>query len=365
MIRLFQFFGLGLLLLMALNGLSWVLDDGSWDQSMRARLSAIQGHEAVTLGGSVGVGVRYPHMCVDGADYYWSNQDLFEVTAVADLILEGPSPPRYWFVVAAPTAQAYDNGASASELGAHRRQIHRLMFRHGRFDMVGGDWRQVLVTALTPALGYDAWGSRFHLLLRRILLTPSPTPDPSIYRAERDLIKLDPAVAASEAEAFMEGRSAHFDRMAYYDASISRRSEAALLSMHRRIRARGGTMILVVPPMTEAVRTPTERLLRRQVREFEAMTRRLGAQGVVVSDHWRDPAFGQRYDLFADIIHLNGAGAEAFSRSLASQLRSQGVLPATTCGAAQGAGKPSFPATPGDEIVNDVRVRLPLGEFNE
>lgn len=137
MIRLLQFFGLGFLLLMALNGLSWLIDDTGEHRQMRDAVPAIQGREAVTLGGSIGVGVRFPQMCLDGADYYWNGQDLFEVAAVADMILDGPSPPRYWIVVAAPTAQSYDNGAPASERGGRRREFHRLLFRNGRFGTVG------------------------------------------------------------------------------------------------------------------------------------------------------------------------------------------------------------------------------------
>ncbi len=352
MIRLVQFFGLGFLLLMALNGLSWLIDDTGEQRQMQSALSVIQGHDAVTLGGSVGVGVRYPHMCVDGADYYWNGQDLFEVEALIDLILDGPSPPRHWFVVAAPTAQSIDNGAAASDRGSRRREVHRLLFRHGRFGMIGGDWRQVLVTAVTPALGYEAWGSRFRAQLLRIRLAAGPAHP--IDLTARDLITLDPAVAAADAEAFTARRAAHLERLEYYDGSIPRRSEQALLRSHRRIQARGGTMILVVPPMTEAVRTVTERDLGQQVREFEAMVRRLAAQGVVVSDHWRDPAFGRSYDLFADNQHLNDTGAEAFSRSLAMDLRSRGVLPEATCGAGRGVETSGFPTTSRHEMGNYV-----------
>jgi len=348
MIRLLQFFGLGFGLLMALNALSWLVDDTGEHRRMRAALPAIQGRDAVTLGGSVGVGVRYPAMCVDGADYYWNGQDLFEVAAVADLILDGPSPPRYWIVVAAPTAQSYDNGAAASERGGRRREFHRLLFRHGRFDMIGGDWRQVLITALTPALGYDAWAGRFQTLGHRIGLADAPPPpDPTA----RDLLTLDPAAASAEAEAFTRRQAAHLERMTYYEDGVAARSEKALLRMHRRIRESGGTMILVVPPMTEAVRAATDREMSREVRGFKDMARRLAAEGVVVADHWRDPVFGRRYDLFADNQHLNGAGAEAFSRSLAAELRGRSVLPPTAC---PGGGPTVFPTTVGREMLPGV-----------
>lgn len=348
MIRLLQFFGLGFVLLMLLNGLSWLVDDAGDLRRMQADLAGVQGREAVTLGGSVGTAIRYPQMCLDGADYYWNGQDLFEVAAVAGLILDGPAPPKYWIVVAAPTAQAYDNGAPASERGGRRREFHRLLFRHGRFGMIGGDWRQVLVTALTPALGYDAWGGRFHNLLHRA--GPASASPPA--GAEP---KVDPATAEAEADDYASRQAAHLERMAYYDGSIARRSEAALTGLNRRIRARGGTMILVVPPMTEAVRTSTGKRLGLEVRGFEAMIGRLAAQGVVVSDHWRDPAFGRRYDLFADNQHLNGAGARAFSRRLGAELRDRGVLPAAPCGLEAGTAAASFPATSGHARVDDVR----------
>ena len=353
MIRLLQFFGLGFLLLMLLNGLSYLVDDTGEQRYIQAALPAVQGREAVTLGGSVGVGVRYPQMCLDGADYYWDGQDFFEVAAIADLILDGPSPPRYWFIMAAPTAQSYDNGAPASERGGRRREFHRLLFRHGRFGMIGGDWRQVIVTALTPALGYDAWGGRFHTLLHHVGLAGAPPARSD--GAARDRLRVDPATAASDAESFTERQAGHLERMAYYNASVAHRSEQALLRLNRRIRAGGGTMILVIPPMTEVVRTTTERKLGGEVRAFAAITGRLAAEGVVVSDHWRDPAFGRRYDLFADNQHLNGAGAAAFSRALAAELRARRVLPTATCSAGQGAGEFGFPATSGHEMVDDVR----------
>lgn len=353
MIRLFQFLGLGFVLLMMLTAVSWLVEDTGDQRQMRETLPAIEGRDAVTLGGSTGNGIRYPQMCLDGADYYWNAQDFFEVAAVADLILERPSPPRYWLVVAAPTAQSYDNGAPASERGARRREIYRLMFRNGRFGTIGGDWRQLLVTIFTPALGYDAWGGRFHRVLHRMGLADAPPPP--IDWAARDLLTVDPDLAASEAEVFTQRQAEHLERVAYYDGTVARRSEQALAAMNRRIRARGGTMILVIPPMTEAVRASTERKMPRRVREFDAIVARLAADGVIVSDHWDDPAFARRYDLFVDNQHLNGAGAAAFSRSLGAELRARGVLPTAACGGAQGIEASDFPTTSGHEKVDDVR----------
>ncbi len=353
MIRLVQFFGLGFLLLMVLNGLSWIIDDTGEHRQMREALPAIQGREAVSLGGSIGVGLRFPEMCVDGADYFWNGQDLFEVEAVADLILDGPAPPRYWFVVAAPTAQSYDNGAQASERGGRRREFHRLLFRHGRFGMVGGDWRQVLITALTPALGYDAWAGRFQMLRHQMGLAEAPPPPTD--RAARDRLTLDPARAGPEAEAFTDRQAVQLQRMAYYDSSIPRRSEEALIRINQRIAATGGTMIVVTPPMTEAVRESTMREMGDQVRGFEAMLARLAEDGVVVSNHWRDPAFAESHDLFADNQHLNRAGAQVFSRSLADELRDRDILPAAACSYGQAVETAGFQTTSGHEILDDAR----------
>lgn len=363
MIRLFQFLGLGFVLLMALAAVSWLIDDTGDQRQMREALPAIPGRDAVTLGGSTGNGIRYPLMCIDGADYYWNAQDFFEVAAVADLILERPSPPRYWLVVAAPTAQSYDNGAPASERGARRREIYRLLFRNGRFGMIGGDWRQWLVTIFTPALGYDAWGGRFHRVLHEVGLADAPSPP--IDWAARDRITVDPNLAASDAEAFTQRQAEHLERVDYYDPTVARRSEQALARLNQRIRAHGGTMILVIPPMTEAVRTSTERRMGRRVREFDGVVARLAADGVVVSDHWRDPAFARRYDLFVDNQHLNGAGAEAFSRLLAVELRSRGVLPPSTCNVAQAAETSASPQPPDMRRWPVFAEVLHRGELNE
>tara|TARA_R110000782_G_scaffold9706_5_gene31042 strand:+ start:250 stop:1110 length:861 start_codon:yes stop_codon:yes gene_type:complete len=268
-------------------------------------------------------------MCLDGADFFWNGQDLFEAAALAELILEQPRPPRYWIIVAAPSAQSYDNGGVASPRAGRRREIHRLMFRQGHYGMIGGDWRQLIVTAVTPALGYDAWGERFHQLLARTGVVPE-RPARVGQRANME-VTLDPLTAADKAEAFTGTQAENLARTAYYDPTVARRSTRAMLALNRHIQDAGGVMILVTPPMTLPVRQSTLRALPDQVVEFEAMQAQLIHEGAVVSNHWDDAAYGEAWSLYTDNQHLNGAGADQFSVHLAQALRAKGVLPNSTC----------------------------------
>lgn len=322
--RILLFFGVGFVLLLGLNGLSQLSDGPGQLAAMRSGLDRLQGREAVSLGGSIGRAISFPDMCLNGEPYYWNNQDLFEVAALADLILDRPSPPRYWFVVAAPTSEFYDNGAQGSQFAAVRREVHQLMFRHGRFGMIGGDWRQQLVAALTPALGYRDWMARRNAAFRTLGIGAAPPP-------VRKTVVLDPALAEPQAADLARQWRERLERIAYYDSTTPARSTRVLLRMNRRIRAAGGVMILVVPPMTGPMRTASARRLGPQVRAFDRLLERLEADGVVVSRRWADPAFARRYDLYSDSMHLNRTGAARFSRSLAAELRLRRALPMVSC----------------------------------
>lgn len=327
--RLIQFFALGFVLLMGLNALGWSLGDRSEVADMEQALQEMDGREAVSLGGSIGRGVDFPGLCLDGTDFYWNGQDLFEAAAMATLMLEQPDPPRYWFVVAAPSAQSYDNGGPASERAGRRRDVYRLMFRHGRFGMIGGDWRQLAVTALTPALGYDAWGERFHQLAAWAGVK-APLPRAPDRRFDGDGT-LDPATAAADAEAFSADQAGNLSRVAYYDSSIPRRSTETLLELNRRVQAADGIMILVTPPMPSTIRESTRRVSPGQIEGFERMSARLARDGVVIANHWEAPEFSEAWDLFKDNQHLNNAGARLFSGHLSMTLRNSGVLPPAPC----------------------------------
>jgi hypothetical protein len=327
--RLIQFFALGFALLMALNALGWALGDRSEVADMERALQATDGREAVSLGGSIGRGVDFQALCLDGSDFYWNGQDLFEAAALATLILEQPKPPRYWFVVAAPSAQSYDNAGTASPRAARRRDVHRLMFRHGHFGMIGGDWRQLIVTALTPALGYDAWGERFHHLMARAGVLPPLPPGPG--RGFNGDATLDPATAPADAAEFSAEQARNLARVAYYDLTIPHRSTQALLDLNRRIRAAGGVMILVTPPMPATIRESTRRHSPEQIEGFERMSARLAQDGVVVANHWAVPEFAEAWNLFKDNQHLNDAGARLYSVQLAMALRNKGVLSSGSC----------------------------------
>lgn len=329
--QIIAFLAIGLVLFLGLNRLSEVFPERQGDLTrMHAALSRVPGRQAVTLGGSIGADVDYAAMCLDGADFYWDSQDLFEVAAFADLMLDRPAPPRYWLVMAAPTAEGIDNGSKASGRAGHRRLMHRFLAQAGKPGLINGDWREAFLATAVPALRDDVW--RPHLLALAHLAGVGPGPAPASAGARpRALLRLDPAVSAATAPADVQRRAERLARIAYYDPHVPEQSTEALLRMNARIRARGGTMILVVPPMPTTVREATIKGLGPTVRDFNHRLERLARAGVVIVDHWADPAFAGRYELFQDNEHLNHDGAALFSRRLAEDLRARGVLPAAAC----------------------------------
>jgi hypothetical protein len=326
------FFVLGFALLFGLSSIGRALDDQSEFADMKAGLARVEGHEAVSLGGSVARAIDFSALCLDGTEYYWNSQDTFEVAGVVDLMLSRPSPPRLWFLVLAPTAQAYNNGAAASRSVQHRRNVHQLMLDSGHLNPIDGDWRQAVVTAVTPALGYEAWGQRLRVALYRLGLAREPVrPVPWNVRPDTGL---DPEQAAVDAVTSAMDQADYLDSIAYRDGDVAERSSRALHRINRRIRARGGTLFIIVPPMTEPIRTQTSARVGPEVDTFDRLLDSLAGEGVVVSRHWDDPDWAGRFDLFFDITHLNRAGAARFSRQLAAELRDAGALPAAECPAA-------------------------------
>jgi hypothetical protein len=184
-----------------------------------------------------------------------------------------------------------------------------------------------MTTALLPPLGYTEWTPR--LVRAAEGLTGRRLREPATANIAPQT--LDPAQAAFEAHATLAKTRIFLGRVAYYDSGVARRAEAALLRMHRAIRARGGQMVLVVPPIPREARAEVSRIFRPDVIGFRAMADRLAADGVIVAWHWDDPAFDGRHALFRDTEHLSDAGAALFSRALGDELRGRGLLPPANC----------------------------------
>jgi hypothetical protein len=326
-----KFFALGLLLLVLLNWLSQLPPEARAEvEEIEARLAQIPGHRAVLLGGSSAVAVDFPSLCLDGIPFQHDVQDLFEVAALGGLILERPNPPRYWFVEALPTAQLVDNGSRAAETIRPRRNLYRAMFALGDYRLIAGDWRQAFIAFAAPSLGSGAWSAHFERGARLLGLSVSAAPG-----AGAPALPHSAAEFAANAPAEALERKQVLRRMDYYDPDIGARAERALQDLNARIRARGGVMILVVPPMPQAASRATLAALPREVAQFAAMLRRLAARGAFIADDWTGP-LAARPELFRDAMHLNPAGAAIFSRRLGANLRARNILPpAPACGGAR------------------------------
>jgi hypothetical protein len=320
-----QFFAGALLLLVGLNVLSqWPAESHAEIDAMTETIGRMQGHRAVSLGGSSAVAIDFRALCIEGVPFYHNAQDLFEIATLGNLILDRPRPPKYWFVETLPTAQLVDNGSQGAEYFQVRRDVYRAAFALGDHRLIAGDWRQAFVAAAAPSLGSTAWHAQFQRLWRWLGVASAAQPTETEYARLKMTADQENRRAPGDAN---DRRSALY-RMRYYDPDIGTRAEATLQQLNARIRASGGVMIVVVPPSPDATRAATIARMPNEVAQFDHMLRRLQRQGAVVADHWADP-LARQIGLFRDPTHLNGWGVSRFSRQLGTELRKKGILPAT------------------------------------
>ena len=119
--RLILFLVLALALIVGLNIVSRVFDDGRQIDAMNALLDETSGKEAIIVGSSVGGAIRFDTLCLDGADFFFVIQDVFETQAMVELVLSRPDPPKKWFLALSPGATLYNNAVPASGRSHNRR----------------------------------------------------------------------------------------------------------------------------------------------------------------------------------------------------------------------------------------------------
>lgn len=329
--KIILFFAIGAVLLFGLNLLSQAPAAARRDaEEARRAFAHIAGRAAVTLGGSIGRSIDYRQLCIDGAPFYHDAQDIFEQAALTDLILDRVArPPRYWFVTLLPSAQSADNGSQGSSRAEPRRRTYRLLFDEGRLALIDGDWRQAFVTKFAPSLGAGAWQVHADIVLRAIGVT-RPISASQIAAGNRETL-LDPGMAAALAADEALTQKEFLRQIAYYDPDVSKRATAALIGMNRKIRARGGTMIVVVPPVSAQLREEMNAVMPEQIREFGQILGKLEADNAIIASYWITPSIAEQAANFHDNTHLGAAGSATFSRMMAKNLRARGVLPPQTC----------------------------------
>jgi hypothetical protein len=324
--QIVAFFGIGLLLLAALNWLAR-LPGGDWrEREMRERLAAMPGRPAVSIGSSIANGFNMAQLCPSGLEYHLT-QDAFEMQAAVDFALARPRPARLWIALVAPSIQSWDNGSPGAGWPGHRMTSYRALYSQGYRGLIGGDWRRALTANLMPAIGDEAWRPHmrwlFDLVRGRRAEAPGGVPPGLADRAgwvAQMQERLDPRIAAAFANERAATRAANLRRIAYYTPDVERHASAALIDMNAAIRRSGGRLVVVVPPMTREAREATARHMPEQIGGLRSLLERLTRAGALVRDHWADPRFEGRYDLFRDNEHLNFAGGAAFSRILAADL---------------------------------------------
>lgn len=327
--RLILFLVLALALIVGLNIVSRVFDDGRQIDAMNALLDETSGKEAIIVGSSVGGAIRFDTLCLDGADFFFVIQDVFETQAMVELVLSRPDPPRKWFLALSPGATLYNNAIPASGRSHNRRITYRFLFENGRYGLIDGDWRQYAVTRISPALGYQDWRRRFQQMLVTVGLRPPARPiDSLIWRLEGTL---DPALEDGLADGQVSDRLTDINSIAYYDPGVSGRAADAISAIHAQIRAAGGQLYIIVPPASPQMQASTRRHMDADLQTLWRSLDRIEGQGAVVINAWRDPARIYPAELFVDPNHMNPEGARLFSRDIATALEARGHAEGATC----------------------------------
>jgi len=327
--RLILFLVLAVALVAGLNIVSRVFDDDRQIDAMNALLHDTSGKDAIIVGSSVGGAIRFDTLCLDGADFFFVLQDVFETEAMVELVLSRPDPPRTWFLALSPGATFYNNAIPASGRSHNRRITYRFLFDNGRHGLIDGDWRQYAVTRVSPALGYQDWRKRFQQMLVTVgLRSPAKPIDTLIWRLDGTL---DPALEGSLADGQVSDRMSDVNAIAYYDPGVSERAAQAITDIHAHIRGAGGQLYIIVPPASPQMQAATRRHMGAELQTLWQSLDRIEGQGAVVINAWRNPARLYPAELFVDPNHMNPEGARLFSRDIAARLKSRGQAEATTC----------------------------------
>ena len=327
--RLIRFLVLALALIVGLNIVSRVFDDGRQIDAMNALLDETSGKEAIIVGSSIGGAIRFDTLCLDGADFFFVLQDVFETQAMVELVLSRPDPPQKWFLALSPGATLYNNAIPASGRSHNRRITYRFLFENGRHGLIDGDWRQYAVTRISPALGYQDWRRRFQQMLGTVGLRPPARPiDSLIWRLEGTL---DPALEDGLADGQVSDRLTDINAIAYYDPGVSGRAVEAISDIHAQIRAAGGQLFIIVPPASPQMQANTRRHMDADLQTLWRSLDRIEGQGAVVINAWRDPARIYPAELFVDPNHMNPEGARLCSRDIAAALEAHGHAEGATC----------------------------------
>ena len=283
---------------------------------------------AVNFGGSVGKSLRFSELGIAGVDFSFNGQDLLENEAMMEVVLARARALRQVFLAANPVSMLLDNAWSEPHI---RRQYYRILATDRGWRPIGGDWSNLVQGRLLPLARLDRWRGP----LAAAFAPWTGAAPPRQATEPPGLAPEAPAGTADSRDRLLRGNSvvttllSRIDGTRYFEHRTPKRVEASLVRFCRTVTARGLALVIYAPPVTDLYLRQTAAYEAEAAAFWNAAVRQCVAMGARVLRFDADPTFHQAYRLFDDPVHLNAAGARAFSHALARRLGGVATRPST------------------------------------
>lgn len=269
--------------------------------------------DAVNIGGSTGWSLRFSEVGMSGIDFSYGARDLLEAEALAEVILARQHGLKRIFLAAGPLSLLFDNAWSYRQ---RRRQYYRILAPYRGWRPIDGDWSNLIQGRLLPLVREDRW--RGPIAVAKSVLTGSPRPPILIRRlAPEPLADTadDPARLVARKGPVMALLSG-VERSRYFEYDTHDRVRASLVRLCTLVRSQDLELVIYAAPVTDIFLRETAPYMAEAKPSWDEAAAACRVLGARIYRFDTDPSFHQAYRLFDDTLHLNAAGATAFSRKL-------------------------------------------------
>lgn len=315
--RITLFLAILLALFAALSHISNVVVPGFREERERiARmLSQADKIEAITLGNSHNLAINFRALGIYGYHLWVPGGDLFETGSFGEVCFS--HLPRLHLLFIPLSYPVFHIGQESSKKYAYHRINYTAMRPLAPWRLINGDWRNYLLSWLSPVMRLDHWreAARYGLFG----VTP---PRRKTFSADgNQIVKKEPwNPVAVDTHSPKYAANRHLKRVEEALAANSDVEELTTTSLRNLIyvtHQRGIRIVFYTPPYTrgysDRMRGQNPELLLRWARIVRDL---IAEEHIDYYDFSDDPRFIDRPDYFMNEDHMSLKGARAFSLQL-------------------------------------------------